>query len=319
MAGIQRVIRHVTGETEGRLLLLNLAMIAYLIWSSPYFLTLGNLRVLMQGLAEDALMVAGMTVLIVSGVFDLSIGAVLAFAGVTAAKLTLMGSPPAAAFVAALLSGAAFGLVNGALVTIGRVNALIATLGMAFVVRGLIYVLTEGFPISSMGASYAAFGQGSLGGIPNSIILMVVVLVVGDFLLRRTAAGRSVYYLGGNEEAARLSGFRVIRLRLALFMLMGLLAALAGVVVSSRLASAGPSFGNGSELRVIAAAVIGGASLQGGRGTIRGAFLGLLLMALITNTLILTSVSIYLQSLVTGLLLIVAMLLDSLQRRRGTA
>jgi ribose transport system permease protein len=303
------------GQTEGRLILLNVALGAYLTWSSPYFLTLANLKVVMQGLAEDALLVAGMTILIISGVFDLSVGAVLAFAGVIAAKLTLAGWPPALAFVAAVAAGAAVGVVNGLLITVGRINALIATLGMAFVVRGLIYVITQGFPVSAMDANYSSFGQGAWLGIPNSIVLMIVVLVVADFLLRRSEPGRAIYYLGGNEQAARLAGFNVVRTRVILFGLMGALAALAGVVVSSRLASAGPSIGVGAELRAIAAAVIGGASLSGGRGSIRGAFLGLLLMALITNALILTGVSIYLQSLVTGALLILAMLLDSLHSR----
>lgn len=311
----RKLTGYLLGQTEGRLILLNLALCAYLTWSSPYFLTLANLKVVMQGLAEDALLVAGMTILIISGVFDLSVGAILGFAGVIAAKLTLAGWPPLAAFGVAILAGGAVGVANGLLITVGRVNALIATLGMAFIVRGLIYVITQGFPVSAMNSDYSFFGQGAYLGIPNSIVLMIVVLLIADFLLRRSAPGRAIYYLGGNEMAARLAGFNVTRTRVILFAIMGGLAALAGVVVSSRLASAGPSFGVGAELRAVAAAVIGGASLLGGKGTIRGAFLGLLLMALITNALILTGVSIYLQSLVTGALLILAMLLDSLHSR----
>lgn len=302
-------------DTVGRLGVIILALSIYLVLSSPYFLTIDNARVLALGLSEDALMVVGMTVLIISGAFDLSIGAIVALTGVVAAKLVLGGVPVPLAFGLGILAGGGIGVLNGLLVAFGDLDALIATLGMSFVVRGLTLVITRGFPISQMADSYSDFGQGTILGVPNTILLMVVVVVISAALMRFSSLGRTVYYLGGNEEAAHLAGFSTKRIRIAVFAVMGLLTGLAGVAISSRLASAGPSFGVGTELRVIAAVVIGGASLKGGRGSIAGAMLGLLLMALITNVLILTGVSIYYQSLVTGIILLIAMLLDRFQNR----
>jgi ribose transport system permease protein len=283
--------------------------------SSRYFATVGNIRILAIGIAEDSLLMIGMTLLLISGVFDLSISATLAFAGVCSAKLVLAGTPLMFAFLVAVLVGTAIGFVLGILVAKCKVNALIASLGMQYVVKGLTLAITKGFPVSMMPENYTRFGQGNMMKIPNSVIIMFALLIVSSLLLHKFVWLRSVYYLGGNEDAAKLAGFPTERMRIALFTIMGTLASFAGIIMSSRLASAGVTFGTGAEMRVIAACVIGGVSLNGGKGTILGAFLGLLFLALINDALILLNVEIYYQSLITGIILVVAVLLDSFQNR----
>jgi ribose transport system permease protein len=310
---VGKLILSKLGQTEGRMLLIVVALIVFLSIVSPYFATVDNLKIVAIGIGEDAILVVGMTFLMISGVFDLSIGATLAFAGVCAAKMVLANVPLGLAFSIAVLLGAAIGTGLGFIVALGKVNALIASLGMAYAVNGLTLAVTQGFPVSMMPENYTSLGQGNLMGIPNTVIFMILIICLGGWSLRYFSPLRAVYYLGGNEEAARLAGIPTKTLRVALFSIMGLLASLAGILVSSRLASAGVVFGTGTELRIIAATVIGGVSLKGGKGSIAGALLGLLFLAMINNTLILLSVQIYYQSLITGLMLIAAVLVDQLQ------
>jgi len=310
-----RVLKSVIASAEGRMILIVSGLILYMSFASPYFFTVDNFISLAVSLAEDSLLVVGMALLMISGVFDLSIGATLAFAGVCAAKLVLAGVPPYLAFAIAIGAGGCIGCIIGIIVAYIRVNALIASLGMSFVIKGLTLAVTQGFPVSMMPQEYSALGQGEILGVPKSIVIMVVVVATAALIMKFYAPARAIYYLGGNETAARLAGLPTQRLRVLLFTIMGVLAAAAGVIISSRLASAGVTFGVGTELKIIAATVIGGISLQGGKGNVLGAILGLLFLALVNNALILLGVSIYYQSLILGLILIAAVILDRLQDR----
>jgi ribose transport system permease protein len=285
---------------------------------SENFLTIGNLRAVLIGLVPAAIIAIGMSVLLASGGFDLSVAAVMALCGTVAAWLTVHGVGVAGSIVLTLLLGVGIGSVNGALVTFLRVNPLVATLGTLSIARGLALVMTEGYNISDLPSSFVQLGEGDHLGLPWMVWIMLGLVVLGDLALRHTRFLRQVYYIGGNERAARLSGIRVDALRVFTYMLSGALAALAGVLLAARLSTAVPTAGEGLELQVIAAAVIGGASLAGGEGTVLGAVLGVVFLSLISNALTLLSVSIFWQQVTTGIVLIVAVSLDMLLRRRQT-
>jgi ribose transport system permease protein len=285
--------------------------------ASPYFLSLANFRAMAVGLVPTGVIVIGMSILLVSGGFDLSVGSVLALASTVCALLMIAGTPILLAIVATLLLGAFIGLINGLLVTGLSINPLVATLGTMSVARGFALVFTEGFSLSSLPTSFGLLGNTNLFGLPPIVWLMIALVALGDFLLRRSTFFRQMYFIGSNERAARLSGISVDRVRVVAYVLTALLAALAGIMLASRLMSGTPTAGNGLELQVLAAAVIGGASLRGGEGTVLGAFLGAVFVALINNAMTMLAVSIYWQMIVTGAVLVAAVAIDMIGRRRA--
>ncbi len=278
------------------------------------FLTVDNWRVIAVNISTDALMVVGMTLVIIAGGFDLSIGSTVALGGIIACKLMVGGTPIPLAIAIGLAGGAAVGAVNGFIITKVGVNPLIATLGTMIIVRGLCLVAVQASPVTGLPGSFARLGEsvrlGPAFDLPYSVLLMATVVVASDLLLRHSRFLRQVYYVGGNEEAARFSGINVDRVRLFTYLLTGVLAALAGIVNASRLISASANAGERAELRVISAVVIGGASLSGGTGTILGAFLGLLLVGVIENGMEILGVNIYMKNVVMGTILILAVTID---------
>jgi ribose transport system permease protein len=284
---------------------------------SPYFLSLANFIAIARGFSMEGVVVVGMTMLLISGNFDLSVGSVMALSGIASAWLMVKGhmSPPIGV-LGGLAVGAAAGTINGLVVTRIGVNPLIATLGMMAIARGAALGFTSGHPVINVPMSFAWIGQGSLAGIPIPILIMVVVVLVTDVLLRRGRALRQLYYVGGSQKAAKLSGINVSRVVFFAFVASGLFAAMAGIISLARLTSGVPTAFAGVELRIIAACVIGGASLSGGEGTVAGALLGLIFMALVTNALTLFGVSIYWEGVVTGTILTTAVSLDMISRRR---
>ncbi len=309
-------LRRLVEAREVTLLVLIAVVIVTMSLLSPYFLTAANFRAMAIGLAPTAIITVGMTFLLVSGGFDLSVGAVLALTGTVLALLVVKGLPILVALAATALVGAAVGGINGLLVTRVGVNPLVATLGTLSVARGVALVLTEGFSISGLPPSFGLVGSAEIAGVPLMVVIMAVVVVLGDLALRHTRALRQLYFIGANEAAARLSGIRVDRVRVSAYVASGLLATLAGMLLASRLMAGTPTAGNALELQVLAAAVIGGASLRGGEGTVLGAFLGVIFVALINNAMTMLAVSIYWQMVVTGIVLTVAVALDMLVRRR---
>jgi ribose transport system permease protein len=283
--------------------------------ASPYFLTVANASAVAVGLVPTGIIVVGMAILLVSGGFDLSVGSVLALASTACALLMTAGYPVSVAVIGTLLLGAAVGFGNGLLVTGLSINPLVATLGTMSVARGFALVFTEGFSLSSLPPSFGLAGNTKILGLPVIVWLMLFVVLVGDLVLRHTAFFRQVYFIGSNERAALLSGIPVSRVRIVAYTLTALLAALAGILLASRLMSGTPTAGNGLELQVLAAAVIGGASLRGGEGTVLGAFLGAVFVALINNAMTMLAVSIYWQMIVTGAVLVAAVAIDMIARR----
>lgn len=308
--------RRVTKVREFMIVAIVTGVFAIMSFASPYFLNTSNILALLLGLSIETLIAVGMTSLMVSGGFDMSVGSVVAFTGAATAMSMKYGVPPVPAVLIGLLIGAAIGLFNGIIVAKVGINPFVTTLASLSLFRGLTLILTKGKNISGLDPSFTAIGQASLFGIQAPIWYALLFVVAGDILLRKSRFFRQNYYIGGNEKAARLSGIPVDKMKILSYMLTGLLAGIAGVVMTARLGSASVTAGTGLELRVITAVIIGGASLQGGEGTVVGAFLGSLLMALITNALTLLGVDVYWQTFVIGGTLLVAVLIDRLGKLR---
>jgi len=285
---------------------------------SPYFLTGDNLRSLTISLSTDAIMAVGMTMLLISGGFDLSVGSVLAFGGGIAALFMGQGVNMWIAISIALAAGLLIGGINGFIVAKIGVNPLIATLGMMSIVRGATLVVAQGFPLAKIPVEFTFFGQHDfLGSIPVAVIIMILIVLIGDIMLRKSVFLRQIYYIGGSESAAKVAGINITLIKMFTFILTSTLAVVSGLISTSRLAAAFPQAGIGSELRVISACVIGGSSLAGGEGTVFGSLLGVILLALVNNGLVLNNVSIYWQGIVSGLILILAVTIDVLTKKRG--
>ena len=284
---------------------------------SPYFLSYSNFIAIARGFSMEGVVVVGMVMLLISGNFDLSVGSVMALSGIAAAALMVNGHmPPPVAVLGGLAVGGAAGAINGFVVTQIGVNPLIATLGMMAVARGLALGFTSGHPVINVPLSFAWIGQGSIAGLPIPVIILAGVVLAADILLRKARALRQLYYVGGSQKAAKLSGINVNRVVFMTFVASGVFASMAGIISMARLTSGVPTAFVSVELRVIAACVIGGASLSGGEGTVLGALLGLIFMALVTNAMTMFGVSIYWEGVITGSILTAAVSVDMLSRRR---
>ncbi len=285
-------------------------------FASPIFLTTSNIKATLLGLSIEGIIAIGMTILLVSGGFDLSVGSTMAISGTLSALLMVNGVPVIFAVFTGLMLGIFIGAVNGLIISRIGINPFITTLGMMSVVRGALLVVTRAKNIAGLPDSFKVIGQGKIFGIQFPIIIALVLILFGDLLLRKSRFFRQNYYIGGNERAAILSGINVANIKLFNYALTGFLAALAGIIMTSRLGAASVTAGTGLELKVISAVIIGGASLQGGQGTVVGAFLGSLLMAIIVNALTLLGVDIYWNTLVIGATLLVAVMIDTIGKKR---
>jgi ribose transport system permease protein len=295
-----------------------LFVLCVVLWAlTPHFLTVSNLLNVAEQAAIIAIVATGMTFVIITGGIDLSVGSVLAFAGVVMASTLHAEVPVPVALAVALGTGLCCGLVNGALITVGRLPPFIATLGMMSVARGTALMFTEGRPVSGFSGGFRSLATGELLGIPVSVIIMVGVYVVAHFVLTRTKLGRYTYAIGGNEEAALLSGVNVKLYKAAVYGISGMLSGLAAVLLTARLNSAQPIAGMMYELDAIAATVIGGTSLLGGEGTVVGTLIGALIMAVLRNGLNLLGVSSFIQQVVIGSVIIAAVLIDMWLKRRA--
>jgi len=285
---------------------------------SPYFLTFNNLFNVGTQIAVIAILALGQTFVIVSGGIDLSVGSVLGLAGIVFGWATAVANLPLpAALVLGIGAGALAGLINGLLITLGNLPPFIATLAMLSAARGLALVISGGIPLNPIPAPIRALGSGDLFGfLPLPVILMVIMWAITVGILRSTYVGRCMYAIGGNEEASRLSGINVSRQKLIVYTLSGLFAGIAGILLTARLASAQPQAGFTFELDAIAAVVIGGASLSGGVGTASGTLIGALILGVLRNGLNLLNVSAFWQQVVIGAVIALAVMTDTLRRRK---
>jgi len=312
---LSKLLQFFEFREAGILVIFILACIVLSI-ASPYFLTVANLTNVVRQFSMTAIMAVGMTMVIITGGIDLSVGSIVALSGCVLAWLLVEGYPIPVAMVVGILVGIGVGLVNGMLVVGVGLPPFIATLGTMGIARGLALVITKGYPIQPLPKEYLFWGQGYLGPIPVPVIVMIIVMLLGHLFLSRTATGRYIYCIGSNSVAARLSGIRVGRVLLLVYILSGAMAALAAIILVSRLSSAQADNGQGWELDVIAATVIGGTSLAGGEGTIFGSLIGAAMMGVIRNALVLLRVSVYWQTVVIGVVIVLAVSLDVLRQRR---
>jgi len=292
-----------------------LAMMGIVSFFSPNFLTVQNQVNILQQLSIDAVVAAGMTLVIISGGIDLSVGAVLALGSMGTAALLAIGAPIPIAILAGVGIGLVMGTLNGLAIAFGRVPAFVMTLGMMNVARGVVLFLTGGKSIWGFPDQFAFLAKGSLGPIPMLIVVTGAVYLVLHLVLTRTRFGRYTFAIGNNEETARLLGVRVRWHKVKLYALCSSLAVFAGILLASRMDSAQTLAGTGMEMDVIAAVVIGGTSLYGGTGSMLGTLLGVFFLRLVHNSLNLLGVSPFLQDVSVGVLLILSALADVVSHR----
>jgi ribose transport system permease protein len=296
---------------------IGLAVLCTSLWIlTPHFLTVSNLLNVVEQTSINAIVAVGMTFVILSGGIDLSVGSIVALAGVVLGTALQGGRPLPVALTLALTVGLACGLVNGALVSLGRLPPFIVTLGTMSIARGAALLFTEGRPVSGFDASFRVLATGRVGFVPAPVIVMALVYAAAYFVLARTTFGRYVYAIGGNEEATRLSGVSIRFHKTMIYGVSGLMSAMAAVILTARLNSAQPIAGMMYELDAIAATVIGGTSLMGGEGTLGGTLVGALIMGVLRNGLNLLGVSSFLQQIVIGGVIVVAVLLDTVLKRK---
>ena len=283
---------------------------------SKYFLSSANILSMLTALTVEGIIVIGMTLLLIIGGLDLSVGAVMAFTGVLTALMIKAGLPLALAIVFGLLAALLVGALNGVLIANAKLNSFITTLGMMMAVKGLMLVFSNGKAVPNMPADYRMLGQSKVLGIQLPIVIMVVLVVGMDIFVRNSRIMRRSYYVGNNELSAALNGINVKAVKIVTYCLSALFAGIAGVLITARFGSASVTIGDNTAMNVITAAIIGGASLNGGQGTILGAFLGATFMQLISTSLNMLEVNMYWQNFASGAILIAAILIDAMNESR---
>lgn len=302
---------------EWSLIIIFAALFAILSVTVEYFFSLQNLIGLALSVSQIGMVACTMMFCLASRDFDLSVGSVVAFSGLICATLISQTGSISLAIIASLAAGALVGFVNGVIIAKLRINALITTLATMEIVRGLGFIVSGGQAVGISDESFFALGSSMLAGIPVPVIVTVLCFVVFGVALNKTSYGRNTLAIGGNPDAARLAGVNVTRLRVMIFLIQGVVCALAGIILASRITSGQPNAAMGFELNVISACVLGGVSLAGGRATISGVIVGVLIMGTVENAMNLRNVDAFYQYVVRGAILLAAVLIDQLKSRRS--
>ena len=281
---------------------------------SPSFLSSDNLFNILRQTSVNAIIAAGMTFVILTGGIDLSVGSILAISGAVMASMLVSGQSMIFSVIIAIVIGGIVGFINGFVISKGKLQPFIATLATMTILRGLTLVYTQGKPITlgsgELAVSFGQIGGGKIFGVPTPALIMIVVFLVCAYILNNTKMGRYTYALGSNEEATKLSGINTDNIKIWVYTISGILSAVAGIIITSRLFSAQPTAGTGYELDAIAAVVLGGTSLTGGKGKISGTIIGALIIGILSNALNILDVSSYYQMMVKGAVILIAVLLD---------
>lgn len=277
---------------------------------SPSFLSVTNLFNVFKQITVAGIVGCGMTFVILTGGIDLSVGSILGLSGVLASGVLASTGNTAAAVAVSLVVGVACGAVNGFFVSVCGIPPFISTLGMMTLLRGVILVYTKGSPIPIKSDAYKFFGKGSIAGIPVPVIILIIVFLLAHYILTQTSYGRSVYAVGGNREAARLSGIRVKTSEFLVYTLNGLMCGMAGLILTARLGSAQSTSGTGIEMDAIVAVILGGTSLSGGVGFVLPTVVGAMIMGIIDNILTLMNVNPHATNIVKGAVILIAVLVD---------
>jgi erythritol transport system permease protein len=313
-----------------RAVLMLVLLLALFSALSPTFFTANNLAILAKHVAISALLAVGMTFVVLTGGIDLSVGSVAGLSGIVAGLLitginfgaTTHFAPIPIVIFCALLTGALVGLVNGLLVARFSVAPFIATLGTLYIARGAALLLSNGHTFPNLGGSpahgntgFPAFGQSFLAGIPTPVWMTLIIAAIAAVVAARTPFGRHIYAVGGNERAARLAGIRTAQVKAVTYIISGVCAALVGLIIAAQLESAHPATGESFELNAIAAVVLGGTSLMGGRGSIGGSLIGALVIGVLADGLVMLGVSEFWQIVIKGVVIVLAVAVDQLQSR----
>jgi ribose transport system permease protein len=321
-AGSGSFFRRLLQTREFGVFLALVALLVLMRFLTPYFWKADNIFNVLRGMSTIGIMAIGQTMIIITGGIDLSVGSVLAASAMVAARLMYTQVvPPWLAVLIGIGFGTLLGMINGLIITRVKVSPFIATLGMLSIARGLAYLLASGLQgtvasnVPMRDETVNFLGSGYIGPVPFPVIEMFVLVLVFSLFLRSTVLGRQIYAVGSNEQAARLSGVPVNLVKLFVYTITGALAALAGIMTAGLLETSATNAGTGTELDVIAAVVIGGASLAGGEGTIIGSIIGAAIMAVLRNAFVLLQFPIYMQTISIGLVIILAVALDQVRRR----
>lgn len=312
--GFKKYMKSVFSVQELGILVVLFIICTFLAFASDYFLKVDNLLNVLRQISVVGIIAVGEALIIITAGIDLSVGSILSLGGVAAAISIQAGLNPWLGLIVGLIAGGLVGLSNGLLVVKGKLNAFIVTLGMLNVARGIAYLFTEGMPIN-FDNSVSYLGSGYLFGIPFQVIIMFVMIIVGHIFIKKTVSGRYVFAVGDNEKAAKLSGIRVDRIKIFVYTITGVLCALAGVITAGNLSVADTAAGNGLEMDVIAAVVIGGASLSGGQGSIFGVLIGAAIMGVLRNGFVLLGLSAYWQMVSIGAVVVLAVYMDQFRKR----
>jgi ribose transport system permease protein len=312
--------RTIVGRQEFGVFLILVAMMTFLSLYTDTFLTSTNIFNILRSFSWIAISAFGQTLVIITAGIDLSVGSVMAISGLATAMLMVRGVPVPFAVAGGLLTGLVIGFANGLMITKGKLPPFIATLGSLLMARGLCYGFSGGWPVRDLPDSFRSLGQYDIPvgtwGVPLPLIFTIILAIIMSLFLMRTVWGYRIYAVGGNETAAGLSGINTARVKIMVYSLCSFLTAIGGVLMTSRLGVAAPTAATAYELDVIAAVVVGGTSLMGGEGTILGTLIGALIMGVLRNGLVLTGVSAYWLQAVQGFVIVVAIMLDQLRKRR---
>ncbi len=297
-------------------LVLIVLIILFAIGNSLFF-TISNFVNILRQVSMLAIVAIGMTFVLISGGIDLAVGSQLSFVGVlTAVMVSVVGLHPVAACLIGLIATTIVGMIDGIIISKTNVPPLIVTLAMMQILQGLGYVISGGLPVYGLPESLKVLGQGYFGPVPIPVIIMVVIILIGAFILNKTYIGRYFYAVGSNEEAARLSGLNVVWIKLIAYMLSGLFSGIAGIIMMARINSGNPTAGRSFEMDVLTAVVLGGVSVLGGEGKVFGAVIGVLIIGVLSNGLIIMGINEYYQLMVKGIVLLFAVIFDSLNSKK---
>ena len=308
------MVKKITGFKEMGVIVPLVVLVVIFSCTSDIFLTTNNLLNITRQISIKGLLGIAMTFVIITGGIDLSVGSVIAFSSIlTASAIKDYQLPVLAAVIIGVVVGSLTGLVNGILIAYVNMPAFITTMGTMTILRGLGYIYTQGYPIYDLPQGFRAIGQGNIGIIPISAIILVAVAILAYIILSKTVFGRHIYAVGGNIDAARMAGIRVKRVQLYVYVISGFISGIAAVVQGARVGSGLPTIGQGFEMDAIASVVIGGAAMAGGSGTVLGTLLGSLILGVLDNGLSLLNVDSYVMNVISGVVVILAVLIDQVR------
>lgn len=303
----QNILQNTIKSRYFKLVFILLAEFVFFAFNAPYFATVGNAFNILRQVAEIGIIAIPLTFLLISGHMDLSIGSIIGLCGVVAGSLMRGGTPIWAALFAGVLAGSLVGLLNGYLIGILNIQGVVVTIGTQVMVRGLCYILTQGRAVSGYPKAFFVLGK-SIAGVPISVIALFLMAAAGIVLLEKSYIGRSIVAIGNNQNTALYSGIKVAKYKVLLFVFCGFVTSIASIFLIARLSSAEATLGNGYELDIITAALIGGVSINGGSGKLQGALMGILIIGVLRNGLNLMGMSVIYQSIILGVLLLLAVI-----------